>query len=128
MPKLSVQIQLEGAAAIEQQLAGISKAGQQCFADISKAAEQAGGFAKLDPAVVEAKFKQLGVTAPAEIKKINAAVKSSSNLEAAVVGVANLEQGFKKAGTVTTTTFGFTRRELGAVSRPQPHADRGPMS
>jgi hypothetical protein len=88
--KLSVQIQLLGAAEIERQLAGVSKAGQKCFTDIQKAAEQAGGFAKLDPTVMTDKFKQLGVTAPAEIAKITAALQQAGKLEGAVLGVANL--------------------------------------
>jgi hypothetical protein len=128
MPKLSVEIQLNGAKEIEQQLAGISKAGQQCFAEISKAAEQAGGFAKLDPAVIEQKFKALGVTVPAEMAKIKAALQSSANLEAAVVGVANLEKGFTKttvAAKAATGALGLTRGEIGALGKALRSVDLG---
>jgi hypothetical protein len=128
MPKLSVQIQLDGAKEIEQQLAGISKAGQQCFADISKAAEQAGGFAKLDPAVIEQKFKALGVVVPAEMDKIKAALQSSGNLEAAVLGVANLERGFNKttvAARAATGALGLTRGEVGALGKALRSVDLG---
>jgi hypothetical protein len=128
MPKLSVEIQLDGAKEIEQQLAGISKAGQQCFADISKAAEQAGGFAKLDPAVIEQKFKQLGVVVPAEMSKIRAALQSSATLEATVLGVANLERGFKNtaiAARSATGALGLTRGEIGALGKALRSVDLG---
>jgi hypothetical protein len=128
MPKLSVEIQLDGAKEIEQQLAGISKAGQQCFADISKAAEQAGGFAKLDPAVIEQKFKQLGVVVPAEMAKIKAALQSSATLEATVLGVANLERGFKNttiAARSATGALGLTRGEVGALGKALRAVDLG---
>jgi hypothetical protein len=128
MPKLSVQIQLDGAKEIEQQLAGISKAGQQCFADISKAAEQSGGFAKLDPAVIEQKFKQLGVVVPAEMGKIKAALQSSATLEATVLGVANLERGFKNttvAARSATGALGLTRGEVGALGKALRDVDLG---
>jgi hypothetical protein len=128
MPKLSVEIQLDGAKEIEQQLAGISKAGQQCFADISKAAEQAGGFAKLDPAVIEQKFKQLGVVVPAEMGKIKAALQSSATLEATVLGVANLERGFKNttiAARSATGALGLTRGEIGALGKALRSVDLG---
>jgi predicted Zn-dependent protease with MMP-like domain len=125
--KLSVQIQLEGAEEIQRQLAGVSKAGQQCFADIQQAAEKAGGFAKLDPSVIEQTFKRLGVTATGEIAKINAALKSSTDLEATVLGVSKLEQGFKKTGAAATAAFGLTRRELGALSKALREVDLGPL-
>jgi hypothetical protein len=96
--KISVQIALEGGAEIEKQLADISKAGQKAFSDITKSAEQAGGFNKLDPGVVEESFKRLGVTAPAEINKITAAVQSAGRLETLVAGIAAVENGFAAAG------------------------------
>ena len=59
--KISVQIALEGTEEVKRQLAGVSEAGQQCFADISAAAAKAGGFDKLDPTLMTRKFQQFGI-------------------------------------------------------------------
>ena len=60
--KLSVQIALEGGKEVEAQLEGIGKAGQKAFADISAAAEKAGGFDKLDPGQASKSMEKFGVT------------------------------------------------------------------
>ena len=115
--KLSVQIQLEGAAEIERQLADVSKAGQQCFADIQTAAERAGGFEKLDPAKVEQAFKKFGITATAEIDKIKKAIESAGKLEGMVVGVADLEKNFRKVGTAASMATASLNRIGSLVPR-----------
>ena len=47
--KLQIEIALAGAEEIKSQLAGIGEAGEDAFKQIAKAANQAGGFSKLDP-------------------------------------------------------------------------------
>ena len=94
--KLSVTIALEGGKEIEQSLAGIGKAGQQAFKDISKAAEQAGGFDKLKPEEVTEKLKEMGIVGTEAFNKIQAAVNSAARMERLVSAVRGVEQGFAK--------------------------------
>jgi hypothetical protein len=93
--KISVQIALEGGAEVERQLEGIGEAGQKAFADITKSAEQVGGFKNIKPEEVTAKLKELGVTGVDSINKIQAAVQSASRLESLVQGIAAAETAFK---------------------------------
>ena len=98
MAKISVEIALNGGAEIEKQLAGIGEAGQKAFLDISKAAEQAGGFKNLKPEEVTKKLQDMGVTGVDALKKIQDAVQSASRLESVVQGVQKVEAAFGSAG------------------------------
>jgi hypothetical protein len=118
--KISVQIALEGTEEIKRQLAGVSEAGQKCFADISAAAAKAGGFDRLDPTLVAQKFNQFGITATNDINKITRALQAAGKTEAMVSGVQKMEQGVRQlsnAATGATAAFGLTRREIGALGR-----------
>src|SRR5215813_9104634 len=113
--KISVQIALEGTEEIKRQLADVSDAGKQAFADISAAAAKSGGFDKLDPTVVAQKLSQFGVSTAAEINKITDAVKAAGQTEALVTGTQKLEQGFGKLATTTakaTAAFGLTHLQI----------------
>jgi hypothetical protein len=119
--KLSITIALEGAAEIEQQLAGIGQAGTKAFADIAKAAEQAGGFKELDPKDVTAKLQQFGVTGKEAIDKITAAVRSAGRLERIAGGVRQIETGLASVSAAATTmsqkvTGAFTAVATAAAS------------
>ena len=92
--KISIQIALEGGAEIEKQLEGIGEAGQKAFADITKSAEQVGGFKELKPDEVTKKLQEMGVTGVDSIKKIQDAVASAGRLETLVQGIASVEAGF----------------------------------
>src|SRR5262245_52077569 len=96
--KISVQIALEGGAEVQRQLEGIGQAGQKAFADISKSAEQAGGFSKLNPEEVTKKLRDLGIEGTAAFDKITKAVQSASNLEKLVQGIASVESAFVALG------------------------------
>jgi hypothetical protein len=102
--KISVQIALEGGEEIERQLADIGEAGQKAFADISKSAEQVGGFKNLKPEEVTQKLKDMGVTGVDAIEKIQKAVASARWLEGIVQGVATVETALlslaKAAGVI----------------------------
>jgi hypothetical protein len=110
--KLSITIALEGGKAIEQQLEGIGKAGQKAFEDISKAAEQAGGFKNLKPEEVTAKLKDMGVVGKEALDGIAEAVKGATRLERVVGIVQGLETGF--AGLATAA--GLFVRALGPIA------------
>ena len=97
--KLSVQIALEGGKEVEAQLEGIGKAGQKAFADISAAAEKAGGFDKLDPGQASKSMEKFGVTGEAALNKITAAVKTASRFETMVNIVKSVENAFTSLGT-----------------------------
>jgi len=92
--KISIAIALEGGKEVEQQLADIGTAGQKAFGDISKSAEQVGGFKNLKPEDISAKLEEMGVTGVDAINKIQQAVKSASRFESIVQGVAAVENGF----------------------------------
>src|SRR5262245_52383903 len=92
--RISVAIALEGGKEVEQQLADIGKAGQKAFADISKSAEQAGGFKNLKPEAVTAKLEEMGVTGADAIKKIQAAVQTAVRFESIAQGVEAVETAF----------------------------------
>jgi hypothetical protein len=96
--RISVEIALEGGAEIEKQLADIGQAGQKAFLDISKAAEQAGGFKNLKPEEVTQKLKDLGVTGADALNKIQGAVQTATRLETVVQGVAKVENAFAALG------------------------------
>jgi hypothetical protein len=102
--KISVQIALEGGKEVEQQLADIGEAGQKAFADITKSAEQVGGFKNLKPEDVSKKLEDLGLKGTEAFEKIQGAVKTAGRWESVVQGVAALETGFmavaKAAGVV----------------------------
>src|SRR5262245_36414412 len=102
--RISVAIALEGGKEVEQQLADIGKAGQKAFADISKSAEQVGGFKNLKPEDVTAKLEEMGVTGADAIKKIQGAVQTAVRFENLAQGVAAFESGLlavaKAAGIV----------------------------
>src|SRR4029077_16312900 len=100
--KISVQIALEGTEQVKRELAGVSEAGQKCFADISAAAAKAGGFDKLDPTLVAKKFNQFGITATEDVNKITNALKAAGRTEATVAGIAKLEQGTRKLSDAAT--------------------------
>jgi hypothetical protein len=92
--KLSVTIALEGGAEIQKQLADIGKAGQQAFLDISKSAEQVGGFKNLKPEQVTAKLKEMGIVGVDALNKIQNAVESARRIESLIGAVKNIENGF----------------------------------
>jgi hypothetical protein len=92
--KISVAIALEGGDQIEKQLADIGKAGQKAFADISKSAEQVGGFDKLKPDEVTAQLQKMGITGVDAINKIQAAVQQATRLESLVKSIAVVEETF----------------------------------
>jgi len=100
--KLSIQIKLEGGKEIKQELAEMGEAGKTAFDEINKAAKQAGGFDKLDPAklaLATAELKRLGVAAK-EIDKVTAAVDRATRTERLVSTVRAVENGFS---TLTST-------------------------
>jgi hypothetical protein len=92
--KLSIQIALDGGAEIERQLEGIGEAGQKAFADITKSAEQVGGFKNIKPDEVTKKLQEMGVTGVDSIKKIQDAVQSAGRLETLVQGISSVETAF----------------------------------
>src|SRR4029077_12971333 len=98
--KISAQIALEGGKELERQLADIGEAGQKAFADISKSAEQDGGFKQLNPEQVTAKLQELGVTGVEAINKIQAAVQTAGRFEGIVQGVAAAETALLALGAV----------------------------
>jgi hypothetical protein len=104
MAKISMEIALAGGAEIEKQLADIGEAGQKAFLDISKAAEQAGGFKNLKPEEVTKKLQDMGVTGVDALKKIQAAVQSAARLESLVQGVQKAESAF---AALATGALGF---------------------
>src|SRR5262245_31950368 len=112
--KISVQIALEGGAEIERQLADIGKAGQKAFAEISKSAEQSGGFKQLDATEVTAKLKAFGIEGAETINKIQQAVKAAGRLESIVQGVAAAEKAFAALGTAATVA-GVALAGIGAA-------------
>jgi len=114
--KLSIQIALEGGEEIERQLEDIGTAGQKAFNDITKAAEQAGGFRNIKPEVVTAKLKELGVVGPEAFNKIQAAVASAGRLERIVGGVAALENGFHKLEGAIGKTASRLASSLGPLA------------
>jgi Tape measure protein len=119
--KLSIEIALEGAAEIERQLEGIGAAGTKAFGEISKAAEQVGGFSQLDPKDVTAKLEQFGVKGKAAIDKITAAVAAASRLERIAGGIRQIETGFAAIGASAATmsqrvTSAFTAVATAAAS------------
>jgi hypothetical protein len=91
--KISIQIALEGGAAVERQLADIGEAGQKAFAEIEKSASQAGGFKNLKPDEVTAKLKEMGVEGTEAFGKIQQAVATAANFEKLVVGIQSVETG-----------------------------------
>ena len=93
--KLSVQIELQGGQEIARQLEGIGEAGQKAFADISKSAEQVGGFKNIKPDEVTAKLEEMGVTGSEAIGKIQQAVQKAGRLESLVQGIATAETALK---------------------------------
>jgi hypothetical protein len=102
---IAIQIALEGGAEIERQLANIGDAGTKAFNDISKAAEQAGGFKQLKPEEVTAKLQEMGVTGADAIKKIQTAVTSAVRLEQVASGVNTAERAFTALGTAGAAAF-----------------------
>jgi hypothetical protein len=92
--KISVAIALEGGKEVEKQLADIGEAGQKAFADISKSAEQVGGFKNLKPEEVTAKLETLGLKGTEAFGKIQNAVKTAVRWENVVQGVSAIEAGF----------------------------------
>jgi hypothetical protein len=121
--KLSIQIALDGGAEIEKQLQGIGEAGQKAFADISKSAEQAGGFKQLKPEEVTQKLKDMGVTGVDSIEKIQKAVQSAKNLETLVQGITSVETGLSAlaaaapiVGTAIVAAFALATKAVFAFS------------
>jgi len=115
---ISIRIALEGGKEIERQLEDIGDAGKKAFADISKAAEQGGGFKQLDPNEVTAKLKEFGVEGEAAINKIQGAVKSAGRLEGIVQGVSAAEAGVAALGTAVAALavgFGVLAAALGGA-------------
>jgi hypothetical protein len=92
--KISIQIALEGGKEIERQLEGIGEAGQKAFADITKSAEEVGGFKNIKPDEVTKKLQEMGVTGVDSIKKIQDAVQSAGRLETLVQGITSVETAF----------------------------------
>jgi len=92
--KISIQIALEGGAEIEKQLEGIGEAGQKAFADITKSAEQVGGFKNIKPDEVTKKLQEMGVTGADSIDKIQKAVQQAGRLETLVQGITSVETAF----------------------------------
>jgi hypothetical protein len=92
--RISVAIALEGGKEVERQLEDIGQAGQKAFADISKSAEQVGGFKNLNADEVTKKLQEFGVTGAEAINKIQTAVKSASQLESIVQGIGAVESAF----------------------------------
>jgi hypothetical protein len=133
---IAITIALEGGAEIQRQLADIGEAGQKAFEQISKSAEQAGGFKNLDTDTVTEKLKQFGVTGADSIKKIQDAVKSAGRLETVVAGVQALETGFvavaKAAGVVAVGVLAagaaLTKFALGAADTAEAVAKLGNAS
>jgi Tape measure protein len=111
--KLSITIALDGAAEIEQQLAGIGQAGTKAFEQIGAAAEKVGGFDKLDPKDVQAKLQQFGVKGKEAIDKITAAVAAAGRLERIAGGVRQIEAGFTTIGAAAST---MSQRVTGAFT------------
>ena len=118
--KLSVTISLEGGKEIQQELAGIGKAGQKAFDDISKAAEKAGGFEKLKPDEITAKLKTMGIVGEDAINKINRALASAVRTEQLVNGIKNIENGLAAVGqqVAKLATLGGTLGGIAAAFGP----------
>ena len=96
--KISIQIALEGGKEIAAQLAEIGEAGKAAFADISKSAEQVGGFKNLKPEEVTSKLKTLGLEGTAAFDKIKTAVESAARFESLVQGVQSVETALAALG------------------------------
>lgn len=113
--KLSVTIALEGGKELERQLADIGKAGQQAFLDISKAAEQVGGFKNIKPEEVTQKLQQMGVTGVEALKKIQDAVASATRMERLVTGIQAVENAFSSVATAAAS-IGRALGPVGAIA------------
>jgi X-X-X-Leu-X-X-Gly heptad repeat protein len=98
--KISVQIALEGGEEIKRQLADIGTAGQKAFADLARAADQAGTFKALNPADITNSLQKFGVTGVEAISKVQAAVASAVRLEQVVGAVDTLTRAFRGLGAV----------------------------
>jgi hypothetical protein len=103
---LSISIALAGGDLVAKQLADIGEAGQKAFADISKSAEQVGGFKGLDPTAVTQKLKELGVTGVDEINKIQAAVEKAAMFEKLAQGIQVAETALKALGIAAGVSLG----------------------
>jgi hypothetical protein len=115
--KLSILIDLKGAEEITRQLDDIGEAGQKAFADITKAAEEAGGFSKLDPEKVTKGLESLGDVGAESIKKIQTAV-SQLSFEEATRSIAALGATSKEAlegAAAAAQKFGASQQQFQSI-------------
>ena len=108
--KLSIQIALEGGAEIARQLDALGAAGKKAFTEIGRAAEQVGGFDRLDPGTIATKLEKFGLTGAEAIGKISSAVQQAGRLEGLVQGVTQAEQAFGALGKVLIPIGGELRK------------------
>jgi hypothetical protein len=114
--KLSVQIELEGAAEIARQLENLGETGKKAFQELGAAAEKVGGFDQLDPTEVTKKLEDMGITGVDAINQIQDAVQQAGDLEGMVQGVQGLEKAFGALGKVVRPLGGEIRKIQGAVT------------
>jgi len=112
--KLSVAIELQGGKDIERQLENIGKAGQKAFADIQKAAGQAGGFDKLDPGVIEQKLAGAKLAAD-ELAKVQKAIADTASWEKLAGALSLVDGAFNKLG-LSAKLLLVTLGPLGAIA------------
>jgi hypothetical protein len=107
--KISVEIDLEGGAEVEKQLADIGKSGQQAFSDIQNAADQ------VNLSSTSAQFDDLGNVGQAAFNKIQSAAQKAVVFEQVVQGVTKVEGAFEALGTAATRMATRMTRSLGIL-------------
>src|SRR5262245_19921579 len=96
--KINIEIDLEGGAEVEKQLADIGKAGQQAFGDIQNAADQIDLSSATDA-----------------LKNVQTAVQGAATFEKIVEGIGKVEGAFDSLGNAATKMAARMTRSLGAL-------------
>src|SRR5262245_8987557 len=96
--KINIEIDLEGGAEVEKQLADIGKAGQQAFGDIQNAADQ---------------IDLSGATNA--LNNVQTAVQGAASFEKLVQGIAKVEGAFDALGNAASKMAARMTRSLGAI-------------
>src|SRR5262245_34278075 len=96
--KINIEIDLEGGAEVEKQLADIGRAGQQAFGDIQSAADQ------IDLS-----------SATNALNNVQTAVQGAASFEKIVQGIGKVQSGFDALGNAASKMAARMTRSLGAV-------------
>lgn len=96
--KINIEIDLEGGAEVEKQLADIGKAGQQAFGDIQNAADQIDLSSATDA-----------------LNNVQTAVQGAATFEKIIQGIGKVQSGFDALGNAANKMAARLTRSLGAI-------------